>query len=786
MKKVKLTSIKYKMIFVSLFIGSFVAIALMVMTYFKSSDKLTRLSIEHYEKNVNDYSFIIGTWFAEKINEVSMYSRVHAVKNKDYKQATIYLKKELSNYNCTYKNFFISDVNGKCRSFISANHKYDSVKGIQDISNKDYFIRAVNGEVVITSSLVSKIDGKKQIVIASPIKDNDRIVGVLCGVISLRNLEKILEYLNTNADLTKIMIIDQDGLILIHSNSIDNMKYNIFEQSKDVSKELEEASHEIISGKSGYINVKDNKELYYYSLIPSTDYKILFQASKDLIYKPAINMTNELVIIGLIGIIVTVLMSKFISNSISNPMIQLNNVIYKASLGDMSVRAEINTNDEIGQAAKGFNNMMDKIGEMTYYDHLTALPNKRFFNEALSNIYYNSSEANNAAVLLVGIDKLKSYYDTYGITFGDELLKQIAHQLKETANSKYMMARVSEEEFAVLLKNVINEDQIIKFAKNILGVLNKVWISDNKKLYINSNIGISYKCSDKLLEYARIAMHFSRENGSCGYEFYKEKMNSILSDRVNTENSILSGIENGEFYLEFQPIIDVENHQMMGVEALTRWKSSHKGLIKPDEFIPLAEKNGTIIQLGEWILRNACIQNMKWAKKLNEPIMISVNISIIQLRQLDFINRVKNILRETGMDPKYLELEITESILVCNDDYIAKALLALRELGISVALDDFGTGYSSLSYLNKFNFNTLKIDKSFISNLSDNTNNKALITSILDIAHNLNINVTAEGVETEEQLNFLKLKNCDKIQGYYFSPPTHADDIYQLIIHNYT
>lgn len=786
MSKIKFKSIKNKMLFVSLFISSFVAIALIIMAYFFTSNSLTYVLDKQYEKNIKNYAYMIDTWLTEKTNEVSIYSRMDVFKKQNWNDASQFLKKELKSEKSVYEDFFISDINGKCKSIVSTDHDYKFSHYIIDITNRDYFTKAIKGQNVISNPLISKFDGEKLIVIASPIKDlKGDIVGVLGAAISLKSLSNIMDILNTNAETSNSVLVNGEGLVLTHFEDSAMMESNIRKESKYISKSFASAAEIILSGESGHVSNSNYKNLYYYSKIPCTNnWRIITEVSKNIVFNPVMKVTKELIVVGFGGILAAIIMSVLLADSISKPIIKLKEVFNIASLGDMSIRANINSDDEIGEAAKDFNKMMDKIGKMTYYDHLTCLPNKRFFNEILVSISNN----NKATVVLIGIDELKPINDIYGYNSGDELLKQITNELKYIVNNKYTVSRVGEDEFAIILDDVEHKSEVVKFVKNILESLNKLWIIDRKKLYIKTSIGIcmdTYKSSGAydLMKNASIAMHYVKEKGGGTYEFYKEVMNENLSDRMITENSILSGIENNEFYLEFQPIMNIEKQKIIGVEALVRWQSSHKGLIKPDDFIHLAEKNGTIIQLGEWILKSACEQNMKWINCGCTPIIISVNISIVQLRQFGFMESVKRILKETGMDPKYLELEITESVLVCNEN-IEITLKKFKEMGISIALDDFGTGYSSLSYLNKFNFNTLKIDKSFVSSLGDNMNNKALISSILDIGHNLNMNVTAEGVETEEQLNFLKLKSCDKIQGYLFSPPTNARDIQNMLIGN--
>ncbi len=428
-----------------------------------------------------------------------------------------------------------------------------------------------------------------------------------------------------------------------------------------------------------------------------------------------------------------------------------------------------------------------QIENQAYYDALTGLPNRFLFNEKLKLILETPIKPNQKiAVMFIDLDQFKMINDTLGHDNGDILLKQVARRLLNCVRRKDVVARLGGDEFTMILP--IDSDEVAnQVAERIITEIQKPFIIDNCEFYVKPSIGISMYPTDgdnaeTLVKCADIAMYRSKEQGGNNFRFYTCAMNSLLEERVNLERHLHNALANDKFVLFYQPQVDLTTGQVCGMEALIRWVHPEKGLIPPAQFIPIAEETGLIVPIGDWVLRTACTQAKRWNRNVNSPIRLSVNISVRQFITKDFVSSVGRALSETGINPDYLELELTESIILQNTESVIATMHQLKELGVRISIDDFGTGYSSLGYLKDFPIDSLKIDQSFIHGLPMNKKNIAIISAIITLAQNLGLESVAEGVETEEQLLFLKAEGCKTAQGYYYSRPLPAAEMSNLLL----
>lgn len=431
-----------------------------------------------------------------------------------------------------------------------------------------------------------------------------------------------------------------------------------------------------------------------------------------------------------------------------------------------------------------------KIYNMEYFDSITGLPNKMLFidrlNIALANARRNGTKL---AVILLDLDNFKTINDTLGHAFGDRILMQIAEKIKELLREADTVARFGGDEFIILQPALKDITDITRVADRILENFRTPWILEGREYYITASMGIAVYPNDgqdegTLVKNADIAMYRAKDKGKNNYELFMESMNRKIIDKLNLENALRHAIGKEEFVLYYQPQVDIASGEIISVEALIRWNRKGVGLVQPLEFIPIAEESGLIIPLGEWVLKNACRQNVNWINSGFKPLTMAVNLSAKQFQQRDLVEMIERILYDTGMEPTLLELEITESTAMQDIDFTVDVLRKLREKGIRISLDDFGTGYSSLNYLKILPLDTLKIDKSFIHDIASNTNEEAIAKSVIGIAHKMNLMVVAEGVETNEQLEFLKDHMCDKVQGYLLSKPLPSDQLEKILKKN--
>lgn len=431
------------------------------------------------------------------------------------------------------------------------------------------------------------------------------------------------------------------------------------------------------------------------------------------------------------------------------------------------------------------------IEHLAFYDPLTELPNRRLFRDRLNQAIAETQETNQWVVLLyLDLDRFKYINDSLGYQYGDYLLREVAFRLKAVLKKGDTLARLSGDEFTIILNKVSDLRQIYMTADIIMQTFERPFSVDQHDIYITASLGITVSPpdgteSDELIRNADIAMYRAKELGRNTYQLYKPEMNANAYERLSLENSLRGGLQREEFIVYYQPQIDLETYQIVGAEALVRWQHSEKGLVSPAKFIPVAEETGLIVPLGEWVLKTACAQTKAWHDAGLPKIRMAVNLSARQFQQKNLFALIKETLFHTGLAPEYLELEITESMLMENVEDAIQTLHELKNLGLTISIDDFGTGYSSLNYLKRFPIDMLKIDQSFVRDITTDPDDAVIASTIITMAHNLRFKVIAEGVEYQEHLDFLKSKGCDIAQGYFFSRPLPTALFSELLRHNH-
>jgi diguanylate cyclase (GGDEF)-like protein/PAS domain S-box-containing protein len=427
---------------------------------------------------------------------------------------------------------------------------------------------------------------------------------------------------------------------------------------------------------------------------------------------------------------------------------------------------------------------LETILHMAYYDSLTGLPNRYFFLELLQNALTQAQRHGRMlAVLFLDLDRFKNINDRLGHHIGDQLLEATAQRLKECCSREGdIVARRGGDEFTVLLPELKNIHGSIRVAQRIIGAFAQRFILPGHELSISASIGISVFPQDgcdpeTLIKNADSAMYSAKEDGRDRYCLFKPVADSHDFGREPLETSLQNALERGEFLLHYQPKINIKTGQISSIEALARWLHPEFGMLPPTQFIPMAEESGLIVPLGEWVLRTACAQNKAWQDAGYPPMRIAVNFSPKQFQLLNLAEIVEKVLADTHLEPCWLELEVTENIMLRNEEAAVETLNKLSRLGVQISIDDFGTGYSTFSYIKKIPINTLKIDRSFISDISSNLNDEAIAKAVIAMAKNLNMNVIAEGVETEDQRKILESMNCPEMQGFFFSRPLPADEL---------
>ncbi|WP_322785789.1 putative bifunctional diguanylate cyclase/phosphodiesterase [Orenia marismortui] len=428
--------------------------------------------------------------------------------------------------------------------------------------------------------------------------------------------------------------------------------------------------------------------------------------------------------------------------------------------------------------------MKDKIEYIANHDQLTGLPNRYYIYNYIEELI-SKAEIKNFNILFIDLDRFKLINDTLGHNTGDIFLEQVAKRLKSSVRKKDIVARLGGDEFIILMEEE-SKAIIKKVSQRIIDKISYPFMVGGNSIATSASIGISSypeggEDLEDLLKHADIAMYEAKKRVGGNYKFYNSEIEKRYYNKIELENDLKKAIRNDELFMIYQPQFDLSTEKLTGIEALIRWKHPRKGMISPVEFIPIAEETGLIVPMGKWILRTVCEQNKRWQDAGFDPIRVAVNVSIRQLQEDDFVDSVKKVIEETSLKPEFLEIEITENIMRNVSDLNHK-LIALKEIGVTVSIDDFGTGYSSLNIISDLPIDSLKIDKSFIDGLVTKAKKQVLAKTIINMGNNLNFSIIAEGIETREQLSFLRNNSCNIGQGYLFSKPVSAKEVEEYFL----
>jgi diguanylate cyclase (GGDEF)-like protein len=417
---------------------------------------------------------------------------------------------------------------------------------------------------------------------------------------------------------------------------------------------------------------------------------------------------------------------------------------------------------------------------MATHDALTALPNRSLFHDRLNQaVAHASASGERFALAMLDLDRFKLINDSFGHRAGDELLREVARRLTGTLRSVDTVARLGGDEFVLIIREIGAVEEATRVAQKVLDALQLAVRMGEIDVHLSASIGIAFfpwhgTTLETLFAHADTAMYVAKQRGRKTVQCFAPHMDTVTQERVRLESDLYEALTREQFELHYQPKVDAVSGRYRGAEALLRWHHPQRGLIAPDDFIPLAEESGLIVPIGEWVVREACRQIRAWQSEGLPPVRIAVNVSATQFRQRDLIDIVRRALDDAGIPANRLELELTESAVMSNPEESAETLAQLSRMGVAVSVDDFGTGYSSMSCLHRFPLDKLKIDRSFIADLTSSSEAAAVVQGIIALAHSLRLKVIAEGVETVEQMEFLKSHGCDQYQGFYLSPPLTA------------
>jgi diguanylate cyclase (GGDEF)-like protein/PAS domain S-box-containing protein len=428
-----------------------------------------------------------------------------------------------------------------------------------------------------------------------------------------------------------------------------------------------------------------------------------------------------------------------------------------------------------------------RIERQANYDTLTGLANRSLLQDRLEQALLTATSfGTRLAVAFVDLDRFKYINDSLGHHVGDELLKEVAARVQSCVRECDTVARLGGDEFVLLINGHSGPESVRHIMENMLSAVSQPWAIDQGEFHVSCSIGIALHPEDgadarTLLKHADSAMYRAKDSGRDNFQFFTRELNTLMTERLEMEGHLRRALERHQFVLAYQPRVDLDSAQIVAAEALLRWRIPNRGTIAPQRFIGLAEETGLIVPIGKWVLQTACAQNKAWQDQGLPPIVVSVNVSPRQFRQGNIVLTVAEVLEETGLEPRYLELELTESMVMHDAPQLLAMLDQLKELGVQVAVDDFGTGYSSLSYLKRFPVDRLKIDRSFVEHIANDANDATIVRAIIALGHNLGLKVVAEGVESDEQLRFLRANLCDEAQGFLLGRPGSSRHLHRRL-----
>lgn len=654
----------------------------------------------------------------------------------------------------TINSFWVTQEDG----LIIASSSFEEETGVigTSISDREYFKTAKSGRFGY-QYILSKAEEVQGIVFSIPIKYQDQFVGTLSAMIELSFLSN---WINTSNGF----IVDRYGVILQASNpdyvfltmpdaALDKLtteekeiRYNQteFKPLSFVAYDANEHLYKIDSNKNPFYVLSVEMEGYRLKLITAVECPEFteFENRQVTLY----------IIVAIGGVLLILLISAFI----------------------YYFRALHQAQQERSKRAL--------IDQLTSYDSLTGLYSRSLTNQLITqSILYATKSNTQFAILFLNIDLFKDINDNFGHDVGDHILREIAKRLTDAVEENHVVIRYGGDDFIILAQTAKDTEEFADLARKLQSAIQKPFVLESTSLTLTASIGIALYPNDgdtasMLLRNADIALNNVKTKGRSDYMFYKPEMSIGLVARKSLEAEMKTALENNEFFLCYQPQYSPVDDKITGCEALVRWRHPTRGIVPPSEFIPAAEYSGFIYQLGEWILGEACRQSKEWRDTLKENIPVAVNLSGIQFQRTDLVNIVANIVKKYDMDPGLLELEMTESILMSDTKRTFDIIGGLKNLGITISIDDFGTGYSSLAYLKKFDADVLKIDRTFVMNMENDSNSRAIILAIISMAKSLDYNVIAEGIETKEQCDLLAEMGCHSIQGYWFSKPIPANE----------
>lgn len=703
---------------------------------------------------------IVDRWKQERIQELKQLAKSPLLETLDWDLIEPFLQKQIRDTEGYYRIFFVATPDG--------DYNTTSQRFAGNIADRSYFAPTMIGETVLSEPLISRSTGEKVVIVATPIWDqtSTEVVGILGLSMGLVGIYNGLKDLDSGYPNGEVFMVDRDGYFLVHSDPDLIMAGRI--------QDYYPAWDSVSQQRTGTFNYRlgDTEYRAFFSRSSSDGWALVTQVPTSYFKKPVERLLSYLVFVGVLCVLAVFRLGLWFASAITEPIVELKEIFKRGSEGDLTVRAEVATADELGETRASFNRMMETIGTMTYYDPLTGLPNRQYFLDQLQTCLNENPIVILALVSVRGLSELKT---VLGPEITDEILIRVATILKTVGKDELVIARIADAEFGVLIPSTASG--VLWVVDRLDDLLSHPLHIDNQDLRIRLFGGITIsepdtgRNAETFYQQAQTALYEAEQSMTDPLKLYNPNTHHLMMDRLRFQTEIRTAFDREQFTVFYQPIIDLNSGSVVGKEALIRWKHPVRGLLAPSDFLEAVEQGGFIEELGEYMLERVCIQHRDWQIRDVDLGWVAVNISANHFRSPHFPALVQSILRTYRSDTSFLRIEITEDAMLSPTPQVLHNLRELHQMGVPLAIDDFGTAYSSLEYLIRYPMDTLKIDRTFIHSLDHDLRTQGLVRSIVGMGQNLSMTIVAEGVERPEQVELLWQMGCNEAQGYYFSRP---------------
>lgn len=755
------------------FIVILIAVSAMGFSGYYRFKQILQMEVDNaVERVAAESASHISTYLNQFVSNLIALSEDERIKSMNWDEQIEVL---LNQINHNYQNIAVVNRQGM------AHYTDDTVLDLQD---RDYINKTLSGEFSYSEVIISRKTGEPVIMAAAPIIADGVVQGAL---IARLDVDFLSDYALTRGygKNGRAYIISRRGSIISYPEQERVPEgYNLFDIA-DMDSSYQPLKDFVMNtmyfdrGYGSY-EINDKSMLMGYASIENTDWKIYIGTPKEEALSRLSSVRYMIVALTLITLGICLFAAYVFVSKFTAQIEQLDRLFSLGAEGDLTIRFVTKRKDEIGRLGLSFNRMMDKIKSLTHYDPLTSLLNQYVLEKEVITLS-RSEEKKDFSLIMVAIDKFSSVNETYGYMSGDRILCEVARRILFNVNENYSVYRYKGDEFVILANGNVSENEVEAKANSIMVELKEGYQLLGKTIDVRFSIGIFiWKNNIRLEEPLKAVTHaknYARYLGSNQIQKFDQEVYDKLSMMVELQSDILNGVRENQFFLVYQPLFYLGSEEIAEVEALIRWKHPTKGLLYPDQFIDMAENSGTIIDIDHWVIETACRQLKSWNDNNIKPVRLSINISSKSFEMKKFVPFMLDMVKKYEIKPSHLQLEITERILIRNVEESIMKLYSLRAMGFKVAIDDFGIGYSSLSYIVRLPIDCIKIDKSFVQNIACSKEAKTIVSTIITLCKTLKLHVIAEGIENSEELEYLKISNCDIGQGYYFSKPIPMEEL---------